>query len=219
MIEFFCKWAGIHIAAGFQIFDTKENFEDYDNFLRNSTHAEVQDYLGGLSFNSLGKTKYAPSSQQVSESQSIDYVFGIDRVVQIEGVVLKPTTNNKFMLTLTIGYLNNGSFEELVNETYNSSIMDKFSTFPDEGGPLLISVVNHTPTGYEEIAENAQAARPFIGWSHIHYSNSYPAYNGVGDCLLYSNECITNDYYFFGIHITHNDPTCSTTTTPSNQCN
>lgn len=154
--------SGVTVSSrGFLIFESAEIFQDYDDFLRNSSHQQVQNYLTSLSFISLGKTKYSASSQQVSANQLIDYVFDTDRIVQIQGVIFKPTSDNKFMLTVTAGNLNNASFSDLVNENFNNTSMNKFSTFPDENtAPLLFPLINNTPSGYEETTQNEQAGRP-----------------------------------------------------------
>jgi len=83
----------VNSEYGFLVFETVADLDAYRDFLRASTHAEVQEYLSGIDFpNSLGAALYDEKyyDDHVSEEQAADYIVNAHRIFQLQGVVMKP---------------------------------------------------------------------------------------------------------------------------------
>src|SRR6185503_10044451 len=79
-------------SYGFLVFPEAADLNGYREFLLSSTHAEVQEHLREIGFNSFGATVYGEEylSQPVTEEQSVDYIFNTDQVFQVKNAIMKP---------------------------------------------------------------------------------------------------------------------------------
>lgn len=157
---------------GFLVFSNVSAFEEYRNFVKRSTHGEIQEYLNSIEFTSLGASLYGEEyfSQTVTEEQSIDYIFNLDKLFQVEDVIMKPINETiaevkwQFLLTMVTENLSNSSYEYLASGTYDGNTMNKFATNPENEDLNLFEFIKETPAGYAETTANsAQARRPMFG--------------------------------------------------------
>lgn len=162
--------------------------------------------MSDLSFTSLGQSIFGKTSTLVDSSETFFYIVGTDRVLQIEGVVIRPSNNNNFIHTILASNLNNTSFASLISNSYSSSIMNKFSTFPNSSINSIISFIKNNSSGYEETNTFSQGFRPLFGWSNgTNTTTTNYNYNAVGQCVQTTQTCRPRDYYFLGIHLIHQD--------------
>lgn len=191
---------------GFLIFKKFSDFEGYTNFIKGNTPEDVKSFLASIHFKGKATKENSFARSTSSSNSELNYILDENDVVQIENVVMKLTDDQKFMLTMIGGNLTEASYADLINGVYNSSFMDKFSTFPDEGSPLLIPFVNETPIGYEETGINEPGTNAWFGWENGIVSTSTNFYyNGIGQCVGRTTICKPRTYYFFGIAISHQD--------------
>lgn len=203
-------WSNISLSRyGFLVFPKVADFNDYRAFLLSSTHSRVQKYLAGLGFNSNGATLYGAeyATKIVTEEQSINYIFNIEKVFQVENAIMKPIgevnaeVKWQFLLLMTPEYLTNTSYEKLAAGIFDANSMNQFATNPVNESRKLFGFITNTPTGYKEpIANPAQTARPMFGsitntWTEC----STPYYSGSGNCVRGCQDMEQTTTYIFWI--------------------
>src|SRR5258708_6465491 len=99
---------------GFLIFPSVYDLDDYITFVQTKTHAQIQQYIQDSlnGFSSLGATLLSSPNDMVTEDQAYNYAMNTYRIIQTEGVVLRPVSprecsvNFEFILAITPAYLN-----------------------------------------------------------------------------------------------------------------
>ena len=145
-------------SYGFLIFPTVVDLGNYIEFVKTKTHAEIQQYITeSLSgFSSRGSSIYSNSDVTVTESEAPDYAMNTYRIIQTEGVILRPVSprecsvNFEFVLAITPAYLNSTTYGYLQSGTYDQYSMNKFTTNPDADGTSIVAYCALTPYGHEE---------------------------------------------------------------------
>lgn len=192
-------------SDGYLIFTTTEDFALFSDFCAVNTHGDVATYL-----NSIGFTSYASEeglydaiqNDPVTEAQAINYVLSADKIVQVDDVLIKPISNDEFLLAMTSSNKNSTSYADMVNSSYNSSYMNKFATF----GPIdaedsdMLTFMATTPFGFEETAPNTPPPT-FRLFGRDNFRESNQIYKPNGE-LMYV-ECWW-DVKFFGFKIGEN---------------
>lgn len=166
----------------FLIFPTLEDFCDFTDFMDSSTHIEMQEYLSSLGFNSNGSSLYGPEyeDESISEDQQVDYVYGEDAIIQIQGVVMKAINSDLFLLTVTEENFDDETYFNLRDSTFDELKMNKFATNPSEGFDLF-EFIEGTPYGYEDTTpNNSSGKRKFWGWQCVINQGLYPQ----GNCIV-----------------------------------
>ena len=149
-------------SYGFLIFPTVLDLDEFINLVKSKTHSEIQQYItDSLSgFSSRGSSIYSNSDVTVTESETPDYAMNTYRIIQTEGVVLKPisarecSVNFEFVLAITPAYLNSTTYGYLQSGTYDQYSMNKFATNPDTDAIPIKDYCALTPYGYEETDPN-----------------------------------------------------------------
>jgi len=210
-----------------RLFEEGRDFNEYREFLLNKTHAQVQAYLDSISFNSLGETMYGHSflNEKVTEEEATNYIFNVDKVFQIENVVMRPINETtaevkwQFLLTMLSTNLSTSSYQNLANGIYSASTMNKFATNP-VGSLDVISFMKTTTSGYEEtVANSGTARRPMFGTqSSIETECSQPYYSGNGSCVIACQEIQQTTTYIFWIGFPHEPEVISSYTVPATGC-
>lgn len=178
---------------GFLVFPTLEDFCDFTDFMDSSTHIEMQEYLESLQFNSIGSNIYTGGYlyEPISADQQVDYVYGEDAIVQIQGVIMKAIENNSFLLTVTEENFADEVYLDLVDSIYDENKMNKFATNPTEGFDLF-EFISNTPYGHEDTVPNESVfGRKFWGWECVSNQGLYP----VGNCIV--EACIAHHCIFW----------------------
>lgn len=213
---------------GFLIFSSLSDVQEYLEFVKRSTHGELQDHLARIGFKSLGSTIYGKefSSAAVTEEEAADYIVDAFHMFQVEEVVMKPigeTTSKvkwQFLLTMHTSNLNSESFEVMASGTYDADVMNKFATNSEDGSVNLFAFIKETPSGYEETTPNsAETKRPMFGETttelqecgQSHYT---PLGNCVRDCQIRSVRKI----YIFWVGIIVDDNVTSSWSEASGGC-
>lgn len=145
-------------SYGFLVFPTVFELNDFINFVKTKTHAEIQQYItDSLSgFSSHGSSIYSNSDVTVTESEAHDYAMNTYRIIQTEGVVLRPiseqecSVNFEFVLAITPAYLTSTTYGYLQSGTYDQYSMNKFATNPDTESTPIVAFCALTPYGHEE---------------------------------------------------------------------
>lgn len=139
---------------GFLVFANYEVFEDFLDFLDNSTHAEVQEYLHSIDFTCDGMEKYGEeyASSRLDKEQNMDYILNNDQIVQIDGVIFRTLEEFRYILTILPEYLNNENYERIKIGEFNREAMNRIATVrPEDDNFDLFSFIRETPFSYDEI--------------------------------------------------------------------
>jgi hypothetical protein len=188
-------------TRGFLVFSTMQDFFDYTDFVANSTHQEVQEYLDWIDFNSIGETIYVGEYlEQIvdDEEHAADYVLGADGVVQIQGVIMKPTSDSLFLLTVTEENLDDQSYEYLIEGTFDQNTMNKFATNASDTD--IFDIISQTPAGYEDTESNeGERKKKFWGWQCVSNQGLYPD----GNCIIEACTAVHCIFWICGQEQTH----------------
>lgn len=206
---------------GFMIYPTATDLESFLTFLQTKTHAQAQSYLSGLSFSSLGATLYAEntSTQTLTYEEAIDYSMNIKRVLQVEGILIKPVSQSancesvkwEFVLAMSVSRLDENSYYSFSRGIYDGNVMNKYATNPPASDtsslPCKMGISNsgHEDTQANSCPENLSDKRPF--WGPTQYTCTQytgpecwnPVTNTPGVCYTY---CPPR-YYVFWICVTN----------------
>jgi hypothetical protein len=199
---------------GFLIFRTVSELEEYHTFLLNNTHGQVQEFLRSIGFTSLGTMKYNEEyfDAPISENQAIDYVFDINKIVQIQEVIMKPieeidcSVKWQFLLTMVPNNLTDRSYGYLKNGSYDETTMNKFATNSSSDASSMFDFIQQTPFGHEETNANLcpieTSRRPFWGYDppppcKFDHNEFNPA-TGNNDLPVYLR-CKKGAHYIFWI--------------------
>lgn len=152
----------------FLVFATDQEFEDYGNFLSKSTQGDILKFHESIKFNSKGKASYDEKNvgELATDQQQMDYTLSVDGIVEINGVLMKPIEDNKFLLTMVTSNVNSESYNRLAKGEYDKETMNKFATNrPKKLRIELYEFIKKTPAGYEEneAFPESDNRRPFWG--------------------------------------------------------
>ncbi len=140
-------------SYGFLIFDTYDEFENYLEVMKSSTHASFKDYIDAEGF-AIDFDKYGEeyNDEPITDEQMVDYIINEDSLVQIEGTVFRPTHNISYLITMHESELNGATFEFLKDGYFDIDKMNRFVTVPeDERGQFdFFEFLNETPNGHDE---------------------------------------------------------------------
>jgi len=200
-------------SYGFLVFPDVEDLDEYRSFLLSSTHNQVQEYLFGLGFKSVGAKLYGEeyASQIVTEEQSVNYIFNADQVFQVQNVIMKPIgetsaeVNWQFLLTMTPEYLTNSTYETLAAGKFDPNSMDKFATNAVDKSRDMFEFIAKNPFGYEEIEVNpTQRNTPMFGTIKTEETicEKQPYYAGSGNCVVNCKKVnhVTTYIFWVGFH-------------------
>lgn len=144
-----------------------------------------------MGFKSRGAALYDSSyfSQSISEAQQRDYVLGDEGIVQVNGVVMKLTSDNQFLLTVTLANFNDAIYRKLVLSLFDINTMNKFSTKSlDDGSYRLYDFIRTTPFGFEQNVPNGLGRR-FWGTTCTVHTVCIPNAETGGCDIFTSTEC------------------------------
>ncbi len=214
--------SGISVSTqDFLVFDSAKNYDNYVEFLKTSSHQDIQGYLNSIHFESIGSASYSSANLLLTtDEQRLDYLVGTDRVFQIQNVIIKLANSDQFLLCMLQSNLNSSSFNNLVNGTYDSTKMDKFSTFSgNDLGSSLIEFVNLYPNGIEQTQTFLRLAHPIFGTTHINRNvDGGDFYDVYGNCVHTVHHYVDHSSYFFGIKVRSFPEYTGSTTSPGSNC-
>ncbi len=201
---------------GFLIFPVAADMEEYLAYIKSKTHSEAQEYLGSISFTSLGSTLYGQSysDQSVTEEQAINYVLNTSRVFQIHGIVIKPVSQSscedvkwQFVLAMSSSNLSAESYYSLSRGIYNGSVMNKYATNPPASDTLsLMQKMSQSNAGNEAFEANPcpttlAQRRPFWGWSQASCTVTGSVFNTTTNTSYPSYTYCAPSYYVFWVNV------------------
>lgn len=131
-----------------------------------STHSEVLDYLSSIGFNSKGLLVYDSTyaTSLVTQTQSYDYFYNNIKILRIANSIIKLSNDEHLVYTVQASNYTTTTYADLVNDSYDSTTMNQFSSVKERSDSFnIISYCNTNPNGYSENYSYVLTNRPFIG--------------------------------------------------------
>lgn len=167
---------------GFLIFDSLQHFIAFTIFMDSSTHGETREVLDNKGFTSLAHSRFGSenSSDTIDTEDQVDYVLGIDSIIQIEGTLFKIIDSSRFILTLHESNYSEYTLEKLKSSDFDSDYMNKIATNPQTDYDLFEFLENN-PSGHEDTTTNQKPPkRKFWGWVCTGQQGLYQ----IGNCIF-----------------------------------
>lgn len=179
---------------GFLVFATRDNFADYVDFLTKSTLSEIQQYHATLGFKSLAGSDFSGvgPNGHLQEAQLPLFVLSSAGIFQIEHTIVKPTINNRLLMTMQSNQLKN-NYDQFAAGTFNSGIMNQFAINSTSfgSGKGILNIVGTSPSGIADAP--IQPPAQTMGWRVNRYYTDADG-DGINDHYVDYWE-----YYLFGI--------------------
>lgn len=189
-------------SYGYLVFNTEADFLTFATVIDGATHEEMKTYLASKGFTPRALTLYNSTfnRQLISRDQAIDYALPLSGIISIQGILLRPTNDNKYLLAMKNVYLTSSTYNQLATATLNSSVMNRFTSNQpiNTSNENLFTFMNRVPFGYiANYPPNTLTDRRFWG-------------REKSDCGLQSSasclwEVCTVTRYVFGIRTGSSD--------------
>ena len=134
-------------------------------------------------------------NQIISPTQAIDYALPSSGVISIQDLLMRPSSDNKFLLTMKRNYFTTTNYNKLAAGTFDKGVMNKFATqLPINGqNEDMFTFIGHTPYGFEATTTSNATAGKFWGTTKTG-CKAYVHTDGSG-CI--SEYCTVTHYDFW----------------------
>lgn len=117
--------------------------------------------------------------------------------MQIEDILIKISSNEKFLYIIKEQNLDPDLYSKLLNETYDELKMDKINVNRLEENFDLLAMVDYTPFGINEPETSTGKPRPMFGHTDIPVTQWVPT-NTPGTCYIWQTYWVTHYYFWIG---------------------
>lgn len=193
--------SGISVSTfSFLIFDSTENYQNYLEFLKTSTHKEVKTFLADIGFEATGVLSYDSTynNDTLTDAQFEDYLFNANHFVEINSTVIRKTDDGNFILTCNAGSFSNSEFNNMLANNYDLTKMNQLAINVKRDDYFnLIQFCGTTPFGHFENTNPIayQGKRKLFGWGEIPVGPPIQ----LGNNLCADNLCIR--FFVFGVGV------------------
>lgn len=178
-------------AYGFLVFQTADDYAAFTNYVAEKTSGEVLAYYRQIGFVCLAQAQnnVGKPDEKIPEEKQYQFILDAMKMVQINGFVLKQSTDDKYLLTTSVKMLTSTTYQQLAGEQFNQTAMCRLAIMGtlSQSGTLLFDFLNNTLPGYSENPNPAVPMRKFWGRETI----GYPCDNG--------HKLYITHYYAFGV--------------------
>ena len=155
--------------------------------------------LEELSEMGFKKRNVSTSLRPTDPSNPYNIIFNSDGILEVNNVIIKITDDDKFLITLKELYLNDASFNNLVNAVYDPSKMNKINVDRNVAVQFdLVGFTNINPYGHEEELNTEAEKVPFFGKRRLSTKTvvgQSETNTGTGGCHAMSCTRTTWGYY------------------------
>lgn len=181
-------------SYGFLTLQTVADYTALANYLSERTAGEVLAYYRQIGFTCLAQIQQQVGNpdDKIPEDQQYLFMLNGNKMIQVNGFVLKLTTDDKYLLTMSAKLLTGTTHQQLAGGNFNPGGMNRFATTGAmaQTSRNLFDFLNNTPSGYSENPGPMIPMRKF--WGHE---------DTKGPCDTTGHRWITRHYYIFWIHV------------------
>jgi hypothetical protein len=166
------------------------------------------------------KCRNQRTSINARESNSVyNLIFNEEGLVQVDDVIMKITSDDKFLYTLKEEYSNSETFDKLLAEIYDGLKMNKINVdrkLTEEFN--FIDFTAENPFGKLESLYNETGKRPMFGTVTNNFTTTSYGYNVYGQCQQCTHSYTQTVTYVFWIGFPGEAQYVGTTCENSNTC-
>lgn len=205
-------------SKGYLNFKTSDDIIKYGLAIKNADNFDS--LLSVLKTNGFKCRSHRASMYARGTNSVYDLIFNEEGLVQVDDVIMKITSDEKFLYTLKVEYSNPETFEKLLAEIYDGLKMNKINVdrkLTEEFN--LIDFTSENPFGkLESLYNETEKRRPMFGTVTNNFTTTSYGYNVYGQCQECTHSYTQTVTYVFWIGFPGEAQYLGTTCVNANTC-